>query len=147
MSVAHYKAAQPGRKPWYKRISWTWNRVNEAPPIPPGVAWDWHRRPLWGHYDNGFNVFGPYERPIVDATGGGQLYSRQLSPLHPDMVFQQAFTPVSIAADGSELTGQFTVLPLVNVTTPGSNEIVSISQQNGVTNISLPNTNAQALGG
>ena len=141
MSIAQYHAGKPGRRPWHKRINWTWNRVKEAPPVPPGVEYDWIRKPLFGHYDNRYNVFGPYRRPILDATGGGQLYARQLGPLAPNVVYNQTTRQVSITGDGSELQGQFTVLPLVNAqnSTPGS-EVVSVTTTNGVTNIQLGNT-------
>lgn len=115
--------------------------MKEDPPVPPSTIYDWNRRPLFGHYNNGYNTFGPYERPIMDATGGGQLYARQLPPFHPNMVFSQQMTPVAITADGSELTGQFTVLPLVDVQSHATgSEVVSVSTQNGVTNIQLGNT-------
>jgi hypothetical protein len=134
-----HSETNPGRKPWHRRVSWTWNREKAPPPIAPNVAYDYNRRPLWGHYSNSFNVFGPYERPILDATGGGDLFARQLPPLHPNMVLQQAFTPVPITGDGSELQGSFGVLPLVNVSQPGQS-VVSISTVNGQTNITLGNT-------
>lgn len=136
-----YKEAKPGHRPWHKRIGWSWNRTKEAAPIASNVLYDYNRRPLWGHYDDSNNVFGPYERPILDATGGGQLYSRQLPPFHPNMVFNQQGVNVSITGDGSELTGSYTVLPLVNAQTQqSSSEVVSVSTQNGVTNIQLGNT-------
>ena len=128
-----------GRRPWINRISWTWNREKAPPPIEPNVVYDYSRRPLYGHYSNGFNVFGPYERPVLDATGGGQLYARQLSPLHPNIVQPQAYTPVGIAGDGAELHGTYQVMPLVNVSQPSQN-VVSISTVNGQTNITLAST-------
>lgn len=137
-----YHESRPGHRPWHKRINWTWNRVKETPPIPPGVAYDWKRAPLFGHYNNGYSVFGPYERPILDATGGGQLYTRQLPPYHGNTIYTQTNTPVAITGDGSELTGSLQVLPLVNVTNPqaSSGEIVGVSTVNGVTNITIGNT-------
>lgn len=136
-----YREAKPGHRPWHKRINWTWNRVNAAPPVPPSTIYDWNRRPLFGHYSNGYNAFGPYERPIMDATGGGQLYARQLPGLHPNMVFSKEIVNNSITGNGSELTGQFTILPLVDTqSTPSGGEVVSVSTQNGVTNIQLGNT-------
>lgn len=131
------------RVPWHQRLKDTWTRVRSAPPVPPNVEYDYTRIPLWGHYAGGFNVFGPYQRPILDATGGGALYARQLGPYHPNITLPQQFTPVSLTGDGSELHGQFTVLPLVDVSTntPPGSEVVSVSTQNGVTNIQLGNSN------
>ena len=136
-----YAAGRPGRKPWHRRIADTWTRLagHLDTEIPPNVVYDYHRRPLFGHYQVGYNVFGPYERPILDATGGGDLYARQLPPYHPNSVVQQGFTPVGIAGDGAELHGSFNVLPLVNVSQPGP-EIVSVQTVNGVTNLTLAPT-------
>jgi hypothetical protein len=120
-------------------LKWTWHRTKEAPPIPDNVEYEYNRRPLWGQYSSGFNAFGPYRRPILDATGGGQLYGRQLNPYSPNTVQAQAFTPVSITGDGSESSGVFQVMPLVNVSTPES-DVVSVQTVNGVTNITLGNT-------
>jgi len=134
---------RPNPKPWGQRINWTWTRTKEAPPVPPGVEWWWKRIQDWGRFDNRLNVFEPYRRPIMDATGGGQLYARQLPPFHPNSVYNQTNINVAITADGSELTGQFSVLPLVNTTTQNgtaANEVVSVTQSNGVTNITLGNT-------
>jgi len=135
---------RPDPKPWHQRITWTWFKTKEPPPVPPGVEWWWNRIPDYGRFDNRLNIFEPYRRPIMDATGGGDLYARQLSPLHPNMVFAQAFNPVAITGDGSELTGQFTVLPLVDTQNQQStSEVVSVSSKNGVTNIQLGNTSGQ----
>jgi len=132
---------RPDPKPWHQRITWAWFKTKEAPPVPPGVEWWWKRIPEWDRYNNGLNVFEPYRRPIVDATGGGDLYSRQLSLVGPQMVYNQTSVNVAITGSGSELTGQFTVLPLVDTQTQGnSSEVVSVSTVNGVTNIQLGNT-------
>lgn len=133
---------RPDPKPWHERITWAWNRTKTAPPVAPGVEWWWKRIQDFGRFDNRLNVFEPYRRPIVDATGGGDLYARQLTPFHPNMVFTKNILPVAITASGSELTGQFVVLPLVDVQNQSNpaNEVVSVSTANGVTNIQLGNT-------
>lgn len=132
---------RPNPKPWHQRITWAWLKTKTPPPVPPGVEWWWKRSPDWNRYNNGQNIFEPYRRPIVSATGGGTLYQRQFAALQPNIVFNQTGTPVSITGDGSELQGQFTVLPLVDTqSSSGGSEVVSVSTQNGVTNIQLGNT-------
>lgn len=97
-------------------MAWTWFRTAAKPPIPDDGLDTYRRNPLYGRFRNGFNVFGPYRRPIVDATGrGGQLIMRQLKPLQPNYVYPQQTVPVSITGSGSELTGSYHSLGLVNV--------------------------------
>lgn len=132
------------RRPWHRRINWSWHRLpgHLDDTIPPNVEYDYSRVPLWGHYGNGFNVFGPYRRPIMGATGGGQLYARQLPPLHPNAIYPQRYVPVALTGDGAELHGTYASLPLVNVSQPGA-QVVAIQTVNGQTNITLQNTTNQ----
>lgn len=99
-----------------QRGIWTWLRTALAPYVPPSANADFGRARLYGQYSDGFTIYGPYRRPIVDATGGGELYRRQLALLGPNIVYPQHFTPVSIAGGGASLHGQFDILGLVNVT-------------------------------
>lgn len=101
---------------WHKRIKAWWVKPAGAasPPIPDNVEHWYGRIPLYGRFNDAFNVFGPYRRPILDATGGGTLNDRQLYPLSSQDSWQQRVTPVSITGDGAELTGNFGQLPLVN---------------------------------
>lgn len=94
---------------------WTWFKTKTPPPVADDGLDSYNRRPLWGQYQNGFNVFGPYRRPVQDATGrGGQIVLRQLRPLSPNYVFPQQWTPVSITGRGSELTGDFSSMGLID---------------------------------
>jgi len=101
---------------------WTWFRTKSPAPIPEsGHLYDYCLRPLFGRWQNAVNAFGPYRRPILDATGGGNLNLSQLLPFSPNCVIQQGFTPVSITGNGSELTGAYNVIGLVNTTNPNAN--------------------------
>lgn len=100
-----------------KRSIWTWLTTQAPAPVAPTPRNNFGRARLFGMYNDGFTVFGPYRRPIEAATGGGSLYRRTLNPLAPNYVYPQQWTPVSVAASGSELTGQYDTLGLVNVTT------------------------------
>jgi len=100
-----------------KRSVWTWLNTQSQAPVAPSPRNNFGRARLFGMFSDGFTVFGPYRRPIQPAAGGGQLYRRNLNPIAPNYVFPQQWTPVSVTGRGSELTGQFDTLGLVNVTT------------------------------
>lgn len=100
-------------------MAWTWFKTRAPAPVPNDGLDTYKRNPLYGRFGNGHNVFGPYRRPVVDATGrGGQIIMRQLKPLEPNTVVPQQWTPVAITGAGSELTGAFSTVGLVDVTTP-----------------------------
>lgn len=97
-------------------FGWTWFRTRAKAPIDSNPTYNWARIPLYGRFADGFTVFGPYRRPIMSATGRGTLYHRQLKPLSPNVVIPQSWTPVGIAGNGSELSGVFSSMGLVDVT-------------------------------
>jgi len=100
--------------------NWTWFGTRSKAPIPSDGLDRYKRAPLFGNFANGFSAFGPYRRPIEDATGGGQLVHRQLAPFSPNIVAPKAYTPVAITGSGSELTGEFSVVGLINVNSAGN---------------------------
>lgn len=100
-----------------RHSQWTWFGTRAPAPIPDDGLDRYQRRPLFGRFGDGNNVFGPYRRPIVDATGGGSLVMRQMRPESPAYTVPQYWTPVGIAGDGAELTGNYGVMGLVDVTT------------------------------
>lgn len=105
-------------------MSWTWFKTGQPAPVPPAAhLYQWFRTRLFGRFQDGYNAFGPYRRPIQDATGGGTLNLRQLSTYAPNMVVNHTTVKVAITGDGSELTGQYIQTGLVNV----SNQAAPIS--------------------
>lgn len=115
--------------PGKRQFNWSWLKVRGVndkgspasgqpmPQVGPNNNYKYKRTPLFGTFSNGFNAFGPYRRPIMDATAGGLLVQRQLNSYALNDVFQQTNIPVSITGDGSQLQGQYVQSPLVNVTT------------------------------
>lgn len=102
-------------------MAWTWFRTKSAPPVPDDGLDRYSRIPGYERFRGGSNVFGPYRRPIQDATGrGGQIVMRQFKPLQPNTVYPQQWVPVAITGKGSELTGAFTTTGLVDVTSNNS---------------------------
>lgn len=109
---------------------WTWFKTKAPAPVAPAPhLWNWKRTRLFGRFQDGYNAFGPYRRPIMDATGGGTLNLRQLSTYSPNNVITQTNVRVAITGDGSELTGQYVQTGLVNV----SNQAAPVTDpaQNG----------------
>lgn len=102
-------------------MSWTWFKTKAPPPIPDNGIYQYPRTQPYGFFRAGLDVFGPYLRPIVDATGGGTLDLRALRVFNPNTVIAQTYTPVSIAGNGAELTGNYGTLGLVDVTTAQQN--------------------------
>lgn len=107
-------------------MAWTWFRTRAPAPIPDDGLDRYSRIPGYDRFRNASNVFGPYRRPIQDATGrGGQIIMRQLKPLQPNTVMPQQWVPVSITGKGSELTGAFTSIGLVDVSSNNSQNRVA----------------------
>lgn len=99
----------------------TWIATLTAPPVGVNHQYGYGRIKPYDRFNVGSEVFGPYERPIQDATGGGQLYARDLKPFSANSVIPQQWTPVAITGSGSELSGNFAVVGLVDVTSQGAN--------------------------
>lgn len=107
-------------------MAWTWFRTKSSPPIADDGLDRYGRIAPYDRFNGRLNVFGPYRRPIMDATGrGGQIVLRQFRPLQPNIVYPQQWVPVAITGKGSELTGAFTTTGLVDVTSNNSrNKVV-----------------------
>lgn len=119
-------------------MAWTWFRTKAPAPVPSDGLDRYTRRPLFGAFHDGYNVFGPYRRPIQDATGhGGQLVQRQLNPYSPNYVVPQQWTPVSIAGNGSELTGTYAGVGLIDTSgqNNSANVLIAIVQPNNVNRV------------
>jgi hypothetical protein len=112
------------------------------PQVGPNHQYNYKRTPLFGRFSDGYNAFGPYRRPIVDATAGGLLVQRQLNSYALNDVFLQTNVPVAITGDGSQLQGQYVQSGLVNVTT--QQQTVTLNNQGNLV-VTTQNVNGSII--
>lgn len=83
--------------------------------VPGNSLYAYVRTRLFGADNNANRVFNPQRQPIMDEFGGGSPYNRQLHLFSANMVMPQSLPTVSILGAGTNPQGQYTGVPLIDV--------------------------------
>lgn len=67
-------------------------------------------------------IVGPWRYPFTDLFGGGRPVARQMRSVVAQVVSKQQIVPIGITGNGAMLTGQVSLLPLLelNQQAPGN---------------------------